>query len=133
MPSGDDNKNWRIQVKKKRPLTLYILIAMVLGVAVGYACHYTFPDKAISADIAGHISIITDVFLRLIKMIISLLVFSTLAVGIAHLGDGKAAGRIGMKAMAWFVIASLVSLTLGMMLSNVMQLGTHLGLPLPPA
>ncbi|SEO05387.1 Na+/H+-dicarboxylate symporter [Duganella sp. CF517] len=121
-----------IKVKKKRPLTLYILIAMVLGVAVGYACHQAFPDKKAAADIAGHISIVTDVFLRLIKMIISLLVFSTLAVGIAHLGDGKAAGRIGMKAMGWFVIASLVSLTLGMVLSNLMQLGTHLGLPLPP-
>ncbi|RFP16211.1 MULTISPECIES: dicarboxylate/amino acid:cation symporter [unclassified Duganella] len=118
-------------MKKKRPLTLYILIAMVLGVLVGYACHYTFPDKALSADIASHISIVTDVFLRLIKMIISLLVFSTLAVGIAHMGDAKAAGRVGIKAMGWFVIASLVSLTLGMVLSNFMQLGSHLGLPLP--
>lgn len=120
-------------MKKTRPLTLYILIAMVLGVAVGYACHETIADKKLSADIAAHISIVTDVFLRLIKMIISLLVFSTLAVGIAHMGDGKAAGRVGLKAMAWFVIASLVSLSLGMVLSNLMQLGSHLGLPLPPA
>jgi Na+/H+-dicarboxylate symporter len=66
-------------------------------------------------------------------MIISLLVFSTLAVGIAHMGDGKAAGRVGLKAMAWFVVASLVSLMLGMVLSNLMQLGANLGLPLPPA
>ncbi|WP_432383548.1 dicarboxylate/amino acid:cation symporter [Duganella sp. P38] len=120
-------------MKKTRPLTLYILIAMVLGVAVGYACHETIADKKLSADIAAHISIVTDVFLRLIKMIISLLVFSTLAVGIAHMGDGKAAGRVGLKAMAWFIIASLISLTLGMVLSNLMQLGSHLGLPLPPA
>lgn len=120
-------------MKKTRPLTVYILIAMVLGVAVGYACHETIADKKLSADIAAHISIVTDVFLRLIKMIISLLVFSTLAVGIAHMGDGKAAGRVGLKAMAWFVIASLVSLTLGMVLSNLLQLGSHLGLPLPPA
>lgn len=120
-------------MKKTRPLTLYILIAMVLGVAVGYACHETIADKKLSADIAAHISIVTDVFLRLIKMIISLLVFSTLAVGIAHMGDGKAAGRVGLKAMAWFVIASLISLTLGMVLSNLLQLGSHLGLPLPPA
>ena len=119
-------------MKKKRPLTLYILIAMVLGAAVGYGLHETVADKTISADIAAHISIVTDVFLRLIKMIISLLVFSTLTVGIAHMGDGRAAGRIGMKAMAWFVIASLVSLSLGMLLSNVMQLGAHLNLPLPP-
>jgi len=120
-------------MKKKRPLTLYILLAMVLGGVVGYICHEVIPDKKISADIAAHISIVTDVFLRLIKMIISLLVFSTLAVGIAHMGDGKAAGRVGMKAMAWFVVASLVSLMLGMVLSNLMQLGANLGLPLPPA
>ncbi|HEX5342898.1 MAG TPA: dicarboxylate/amino acid:cation symporter [Duganella sp.] len=120
-------------MKKKRPLTLYILLAMVLGGVVGYICHEAIPDKKLSANIAAHISIVTDVFLRLIKMIISLLVFSTLAVGIAHMGDGKAAGRVGLKAMAWFVVASLVSLMLGMVLSNLMQLGAHLGLPLPPA
>jgi len=105
---------------------------MLLGGAVGYACHETIPDRKLSAEIAGHIAIVTDVFLCLIKMIISLLVFSTLAIGIAQFGDGKAAGRVGMKAMAWFVLASLVSLTLGLALSNLMQLGAHLGLPLPP-
>ena len=120
-------------MKNKRPLTLYILIAMVLGAAVGYGCHENVTDKQLSADIAAHISIVTDVFLRLIKMIISLLVFSTLAVGIAHMGDGRAAGRIGLKAMAWFVLASLTSLSLGLLLSNLMQLGAHLNLPLPPA
>ena len=118
-------------MKKKRPLTAYILVAMVLGILVGYACHDAFPDKKITADIASHISIATDVFLRLIKMIIALLVFSTLTVGIAHMGDGKTAGRIGAKAMGWFVMASLVSLTLGMVLSNLFQLGSHLDLPLP--
>jgi Na+/H+-dicarboxylate symporter len=120
-------------MKKQRPLTIYILIAMVLGILVGYACHETFPDQKITNDIASHISIATDVFLRLIKMIISLLVFSTLTIGIAHMGDGKAAGRIGAKALCWFVTASLVSLTLGMVLSNFLQLGAHLGLPLPAA
>ncbi|MBC7858946.1 MAG: dicarboxylate/amino acid:cation symporter [Burkholderiaceae bacterium] len=118
-------------MKKKRPLTVYILVAMVLGILVGYACHDTFPDKKIAADIASHISIATDVFLRLIKMIIALLVFSTLTVGIAHMGDSKTAGRIGVKALGWFVMASLVSLTLGLVLSNYMQLGVNLGLPLP--
>jgi Na+/H+-dicarboxylate symporter len=117
-------------MKKKRPLTIYILAAMLLGILVGYACH-EIPDKKLTIDIASNISIATDVFLRLIKMIIALLVFSTLTVGIAHMGDGKTAGRIGMKAFCWFVVASLVSLALGMVLSNYMQLGTNLGLPLP--
>ena len=118
-------------MKKTRPLTLYILIAMVLGAAVGYGCHETVADKQISADIAAHISIVTDVFLRLIKMIISLLVFSTLTVGIAHMGDGRAAGRIGMKAMGWFVIASLISLSLGILMA-AHGAGTLMGMALSP-
>ncbi|GGC13205.1 dicarboxylate/amino acid:cation symporter [Pseudoduganella buxea] len=120
-------------MQKKRPLTLYILIAMLLGIAVGYACHTVFPDKTITTEISAHISLVTDIFLRLIKMIIALLVFSTLTIGIANLADGKAAGRIGAKAFAWFLLASLVSLALGMALSNLLQLGTNLGLPLPAA
>lgn len=77
---------------------------MVLGIVVGYACHETFPDKRITAEIASHIGIATDVFLRLIKMIIALLVFSTLGVGAAHMGDGKTAGRIGagLYAGSWW-------------------------------
>ncbi|MFJ2990732.1 dicarboxylate/amino acid:cation symporter [Collimonas sp. NPDC087041] len=118
-------------MKKKRPLTLYILFAMILGVLVGYACHQAFPDQKTAIDVAGYISIVTDVFLRLIKMIIALLVFSTLTVGIAHMGDAKSVGRIGAKAMLWFVTASLVSLTLGLVLSNFMQLGANLNMPLP--
>ncbi len=122
-----------VTIKTKRPpLTRYILYAMILGILVGYACHETFPDQKTTADIASHIAIVTDVFLRLIKMIIALLVFSTLTTGIAQMGDAKAAGRIGAKAFGWFVCASLVSLTLGIILSNLMQLGAHLGLPLPP-
>jgi len=120
-------------MKTKRPLTLYILIAMILGILVGYACHQSFPDPKTSSAIAGYISIMTDVFLRLIKMIIGLLVFSTLSVGIAHMGDAKTVGRIGGKAMVWFLSASLVSLTLGLLLSNFMQLGANLNLPLPDA
>jgi len=119
-------------MQKKHPLTLYILLAMLLGIAVGYACHTAYTDTAAGATISANISLVTDIFLRLIKMIIALLVFSTLTIGIANLADGKAAGRIGAKAFAWFVLASLVSLALGMALSNLLQLGTQLDLPLPP-
>lgn len=117
-------------MKKKISLTQFILIGMVLGIIVGFLNHEVFDDKTQDL-IAGYISIFTDVFLRLIKMIISLLVFSTLAVGIAQIGDSKTVGRIGIKAMGWFIIASLVSLTIGLVLSNMMQLGVNLNLPLP--
>lgn len=117
--------------KKPTSLTLYILIGMILGIVVGYICHQTLPDSKAATTVAGYISIVTDVFLRLIKMIIALLVFSTLSVGIAHMGDSKTVGRVGIKAMGWFVIASLVSLSVGLALSNLMQLGASLNLPLP--
>ena len=70
--------------------TTYILIAMVLGILAGWACHAAFPDPQTAATIAGYISLITDLFLRLIKMIIAPLVISTLIVGITHMGDRQA-------------------------------------------
>jgi Na+/H+-dicarboxylate symporter len=114
-------------------LTTIILIGMVLGILVGYACHVLWPDPKTAKTIADYISLITDIFLRLIKMIIAPLVFSTLVVGVAHMGDTKSIGRIGAKAMAWFVGASLVSLLVGMILVNILRPGDNLNLPLPDA
>ena len=73
----------------------------------------------------------SDVFLRLIKMLIGPLVFSTLVVGIAHMGDAASVGRVFAKALGWFITASLVSLLLGLLLANLLQPGHNLGLPLP--
>src|SRR5258707_7647124 len=118
---------------RSQRLTLIIFIGMVLGIAVGYACHQLWPDPQTAKTVAGYISLMTDIFLRLIKMIIAPLVFSTLVVGVAHMGDTKAIGRIGGKAMLWFVSASLVSLLLGMVMVNLMRPGDSLNLPLPDA
>ena len=114
-------------------LTTVIAIAMLLGIAVGYAGHTLWPDPATAKTISGYISLMTDIFLRLIKMIIAPLVFSTLVVGVAHMGDPKIVGRIGAKAMAWFISASLVSLLLGLILVNLLRPGDNLNLPLPDA
>src|SRR5580765_2884991 len=118
-------------MKKKIPMAVYILIAMVLGIIVGYMIFTSYPDKKVAAQIAGYISILSDIFLRLIKMLIGPLVFSTLVVGIAHMGDARSVGRIFAKALGWFVIASMVSLVLGLVLANLLQPGHNLGLPLP--
>src|SRR3982750_452970 len=118
-------------MKKKLPPAASILIAMVLGILIGYMIFVEFPDKKVAAQIAGYISIISDVFLRLIKMLIAPLVFSTLVVGIAHMGDAASVGRVFAKALGWFVTASLVSLLLGLVLANLLQPGHNLGLPLP--
>src|SRR5215217_5485565 len=119
-------------------LTRYILIALVLGMIAGWAINYTIDDgSAASAEqlksIAEYLSIVTALFLRLIKMIIAPLVFSTLVAGIAHMGDVAALGRVGLRSLVWFILASLVSLTLGLILVNALQPGIGLNLPLPPA
>jgi Na+/H+-dicarboxylate symporter len=113
--------------------TYWILGGMILGIAIGYVLHATIPDPKEAANVAGYFTIITDLFLRLIKMIIAPLVFAMLVVGIAHMGDTGAIGRIGAKAMAWFIGASLISLTLGMVMVNILRPGENLGLPLPEA
>src|SRR3954463_16466397 len=118
---------------RSQKLTTVILIGMVLGILVGWACHEFWPDPKTAKSVADYISLITDIFLRLIKMIIAPLVFSTLVVGVAHMGDTKSVGRIGGKAMVWFVGASLVSLITGMILVNILRPGDNLNLPLPDA
>src|SRR5882724_1587804 len=118
---------------KSQKLTTIILIGMVLGIIVGWACHELWPDPKTAKTVADYISLITDIFLRLIKMIIAPLVFSTLVVGVAHMGDTKAVGRIGGKAMIWFIGASLVSLLTGLILVNILRPGDNLNLPLPDA
>jgi xanthine/uracil permease len=85
---------------RARNLALIIFIGMLLGIAVGYACHELWPDPQTAKTIAGYISLFTDIFLRLIKMIIAPLVFTTLVVGVAHMGDTKSVGRTGGKAMS---------------------------------
>lgn len=76
-------------------------------------------------------SLLADVFLRLIKMIVAPLVFSTLVVGVAKLGDINSVGRIGGKTLLWFISASLMSLLLGMIMVNIFRPGEAMNLPLP--
>jgi Na+/H+-dicarboxylate symporter len=102
---------------------IYVMIGLLLGVALGVACFYSFPDKATAADVAKYMSLISAVFLKLIKMIIGPLVLSTLVVGIGHMGDAATVGRVGAKTMAWFVCASIVSLMLGLVMVNLLQPG----------
>jgi Na+/H+-dicarboxylate symporter len=79
------------------------------------------------------LTLLSDIFLRLIKMIVAPLVFSTLVVGVAKVGDVKAVGRIGGKTMLWFLSASLLSLVLGLIMVNIFKPGLAMNLPLPPS
>jgi Na+/H+-dicarboxylate symporter len=88
-------------------------------------------DPAQIKAVAGGFNVVTDIFLRLIKMIIAPLVFSTLVVGIAHMEDAAAIGRVGAKTMGWFITASIVSLTIGLIMVHLISPGVGLNIPLP--
>ncbi|MBB2145193.1 cation:dicarboxylase symporter family transporter [Pedobacter sp. LMG 31464] len=166
-------------MSNKNKLTLFIFIALILGVAVGYYLNVNnfnennnaivgadaqvkkieiqmgnLTDTTVSqyavlkAQKADQVKIrkenetvrekklepftlLSDIFLRLIKMIVAPLVFTTLVVGVAKVGDIKAVGRIGGKTMLWFISASLMSLLLGMLLVNLWKPGEAMNLPLP--
>jgi Na+/H+-dicarboxylate symporter len=117
---------------KKIGLTGWILIAMLSGIVAGLVIHYNASPASVAGFSSG-ISLLTDIFLRLIKMIIAPLVFSTLVVGIAKLGDIKAVGRIGGKALLWFISMSFLSVGFGLLMMNILKLGENLKLPLPAA
>jgi Na+/H+-dicarboxylate symporter len=89
------------------------------------------PVNTILSQFINVFTVLTDIFLRLVKMIIAPLVFATLVVGMAKMGDINTVGRIGIKAMLWFFSASITSLLLGMLLVNVLHPGSSLHIPLP--
>lgn len=162
---------------KKSKLTLYIIIALIVGIAAGFVLNknyldeentklelldaqlteiktkqHTATDSATSMLLEAEkknintqrnevlqardkktepFSVLADVFLRLIKMIVAPLVFTTLVVGVAKLGDISAVGRIGGKTLLWFISASLLSLLLGMIMVNLFEPGIAMHLPVP--
>ena len=113
-------------------LTTRIFIGMLAGIAVGYIYRIIHPDPEEYRLFSENIQVLSDIFLRLIKMIIAPLVFSTLVVGVAKMGDFKSIGRIGIKTLLYFQIATILALTLGLVLVHVFEPGKVMQLPLPP-
>lgn len=113
-----------------RAFAFILIFAMVAGIAAGWFVNSHYP-AARAAEIADNLSILTDLFLRLIKMIIAPLVFATLVAGIAHMEDAAAIGRVGAKTMGWFIGASIVSLSIGLVMVHLLQPGASLALDLP--
>ena len=108
-------------------LTTRIFLGMVLGIAIGY--FFPVSESGFSGD---DLNILSKIFLRLIKMIIGPLVFATLVVGIAKLGDFGTVGRIGLKTLGYFYFATILSLIVGLLVVNIMKPGEVMSLPLPP-
>jgi Na+/H+-dicarboxylate symporter len=117
-----------------RKLTLYILIGMVLGVLAGWLVFTFIPKGPVTIWPFGaegdlkdlylkSFGLLSSIFLNLIKMLVAPLILSTIVVGIAHMGDSAALGRIGFRAIAWFITASLISISLGLLMVNLTQPG----------
>ena len=113
-----------------RLFNIFVIAAMVTGVLAGWAAHSFLSPEQASAFAEG-LSVITTLFLRMIKMIIAPLVFATLVAGIAHMEDAAAVGRVGVKSIAWFLLASIVSLTVGLLMVHLIQPGA--GITLDPS
>lgn len=121
--------NSKIIQKKSifKNLTFQILIAMIIGMLIGIFVHNNYSEDT-AKEFSSYIKLLATIFIRLVQMIIAPLVFTTLVVGIAKLGDIKSVGRIGGKALGWFFTASFISLLIGMFWVNVLQPGVGLSL-----
>lgn len=113
-------------------LFYYIVIGLVLGVILGQLVHY-FGDKSTAESVADHIKLLGTIFIRLIQMIVAPLVFCTIVAGISKMGDTKTVGRVGGKAMLWFISASLISLVIGLIWVDLVKPGHSTKLDLASA
>ncbi len=100
-------------------LTTQIFIGLAIGIVIGHV----WPDTGVA------IRPLADLFLRLIKMILAPLIFSTLVIGIAGTGNLKAVGRIGLKAIVWFELATTIALVIGLVMVNLIRPGAGVALP----
>ena len=113
-------------------ITTQIFIGLVAGVVIGYLWPSSDVGGRHVVGVAESIKPIADTFLRMIKMIIAPLLFSTLVVGIAGTGDIKAMGRIGLKAIIYFEVATTIALFLGLGIVNVFQPGVGVNMAMSP-
>jgi Na+/H+-dicarboxylate symporter len=111
---------------KKLSLTQQIILCLLLGIATGAVYRHFYPDVQNLKPFAENLQLLSDIFLRLIKMIIAPLVFSLLFVGIAKAGDSRTIGRMGLKTILWFTFATLVALTFGLAIANWFEPGKRI-------
>lgn len=107
---------------KSKNLTTMIILGLIIGVIAGFLIN-EFCSQEFAKSYASEISIFTDIFLRLIKMIIAPLIISTLVVGIAKMGDAKTLGRVFSKTLFLFICAAFISILLGLVVVNLLRPG----------
>ena len=111
----------------KRPsLTTQIIIGLIAGIVLGAWYKESWPEPENINPFVSNMQMFSDIFLRLIKMIIAPLVFSLLLTGIAKTGDFKTVGRIGLKTLIYFTSATIVALFIGLVIVNIFEPGKAL-------
>jgi Na+/H+-dicarboxylate symporter len=111
-----------------RGMTLWVLVAMLLGVCVGLACHTLIPDKAALTAVTNGLGLLATIFLRAIRMIIAPLVFATLLTGVGRIRDTATVGRIALQAMIWFVLASVAAILVALAAVEILSPGANMHL-----
>jgi len=109
-------------------LTILVFAALCLGIVAGLAGHALIRDPHTVEAIGGWLDLVTEVFLRAIKMLIAPLVISTLLSGIARAAETGALGRIALRAISWFITASIASLLIGLTIVELQAPGVGLHL-----
>jgi Na+/H+-dicarboxylate symporter len=115
MTEQDNNANSKPWYLK---LHWQVLIALVAGVAFGW----------LAPETAAELGFLGDLFLRLLKMIIIPLIFTSLVSGIASLGDARSVGRVGIRTMIYYTVSTTLAITVGLTLVNIVQPGKYLDL-----
>jgi proton glutamate symport protein len=115
----------RTVARRGLTLTQQIILGLVVGIIAGTLVSRTNPAWA------QYFNPFSQLFLRLIKMIIAPLIFSTLVAGIAGAGHVKAVGRMGLRAMIYFEVVTTVALLIGLLAVNILKPGVGLVLPPP--
>ncbi len=113
-------------------LTKCIMVGMVLGIFVGWLVNQNLLAGMMTTEHwTRSFAVLSNIFLNLIKMLVAPLVLATIISGLAHMNDSAAVGRIGFRAIAWFIIASLISISLGLLMVNLFQPGVGVDLTAP--
>ena len=107
---------------RRKSLTIWILVAMVIGAEVGH----DFPDAAVS------LRVLSQIFLRLIRTIVAPLLFATLVVGIAGHSNLRQVGRMGVKALIYFEVVTTLALLIGWGAITISRAGVGVALGPPP-
>lgn len=113
----------------KLKLHWQIVIAMAVGVLLGLVFRNVY-NAAPEGWFYGLICAFGEIFIRLLKMVIVPLIFTSIVSGVASIGEGRSIGRLSLKTFTYYIVSSLIAIVIGILLTNVVQPGVGLDMPM---